>query len=355
MHLLIFNGFKPSLLKSFRMGLFFLILILLLSFSFAQDGLTIAQWNVENLFDYENDPDNTGDDQYTRSGWTRWTEERYRLKLTNIAEVVSCMAPDILCLEEVENKRVLVDLQEVLRNVYNYEMSVIIHKDSKDMRGIDCAILSKYKAKKVKWLNIGYGSRPSPFAEFIINGSPLTVVGNHWKSRSGNKEKSDAKRKTNATKVRAEYQRRLKDNPSAAIIVAGDFNDNCDDLITTDVAGFRLDMNEVLRDPENVLFCLSSLLPEDKRGTYFYSQTKRWNSFDTINISHGLLPSAKHQSDWVVDLESYKIFVLPQMRMEPYGAPKPARRVGTKTGHIFIYGYSDHFPVIVKIKRREVF
>ena len=107
------------------------------------DRIVVAQWNAENFYDFEDDPATTGDDAYIPAGWTRWTEYRYRLKLTNIAEVVSHMKPDILCLEEIENKRVLEDLQEVLENVFKWPMKYSVHRDSTDPRGLDCTMLSR--------------------------------------------------------------------------------------------------------------------------------------------------------------------------------------------------------------------
>ena len=38
--------------------------------------LTIVQWNVENLFDTDDDPANPGDDEYLPGSWRRWTRRR---------------------------------------------------------------------------------------------------------------------------------------------------------------------------------------------------------------------------------------------------------------------------------------
>lgn len=336
-------------------NLFLCILFISANISAAKDStstITIAQWNLENFYDAVDDPNHKGDDSYTPSKWTRWSESRYRLKLTNIADIVSSMKPDILCVEEVEHKGVLEDLCEVLKNVSNWPMEEIIHKDSKDQRGMDCAIISKFKPKNVKWINTGTGMRLSPCVEFLIDGKPLVVIGNHWKSRTGDSKISNAKREVNADKVRSEYQKRLAQNPGLALIVTGDFNDNCDDRIPMECGPFRLNMSDVMNDGIS-LFCLSALLPEEKRGTYFYSQAKTWNSFDTINISRGLLPVGEPASPWVADFNSYKVYIEPKMRMGEFGAPYPTRRVGTKKGHVIHYGYSDHFPVIVTLKARE--
>lgn len=318
-----------------------------------RDAIVIAQWNAENFYDTEDDPDTSGDDPFSPGGWANWTEARYRLKLTNVADVVSAMKPDILCIEEVENIRVLQDLQEVLSASFQWPMEFVVHKDSRDPRALDCAMLSRIKPGKVKWLNAAPGLHASPCAEFKIDGATLTVIGNHWKSRTGNSKISAAKREVQADKVREEYLRRLEADPAAAIVATGDFNDDMEDRIPLDCAMFRTNMTEVLEGGDS-LFCLSTLLQKEGCGTFFYSQGKSWHSFDTINVSRGLLPEGKPASPWAVDFATYRIYVEDRMRMGEFGAPYPMRRGNTHgEGHTFFLGYSDHFPLVVTLRRRQ--
>ena len=86
-----------------------------------------------------------------------------------------------------------------------------------------------------------------------------------------------------ASKVKAHWSYLLGKDPAAAIIVTGDFNDNIDDEVPQNAGGFSLDRKEVLAEGTK-LFNLSSELPPEKRNTYFYSQTKTWNSFDQMNV-----------------------------------------------------------------------
>lgn len=317
------------------------------------DGsLVIAQWNLENLYDAVDDPATTGDDAFSPGGWARWTDYRYRLKLTNIAEIVSHIRPDILCVQEVENLGVLDDLREVLDNVFSWPMPYVVHKESPDPRGQECAILSRVVPRKAKWLNPGQYLHPSPCAEFSVGGRPLLVICNHWKSRTGNPKISAAKREVQADKVRDEYRRQLGKDPSLAILVTGDFNDSMDDRIPLECGPFRTNLVQVLEEGDS-LFCLSSLLPKEARSTFFYSQAKSWHSFDTMNVSRGLLPDGVPASPWQVDFASYRVYVEDKMKMGEFGAPYPTRQVGTKTGHVYHYGYSDHFPVVVTIRARD--
>ena len=220
----------------------------------ADTDIVVASWNIENLFDAEDDPKNEGDDEFTPSVWTRWSEARYRLKLTNCADIISMMKPDVLVLAEVENKRVLNDLCEVLDNVYHYPMPHVIHRDSTDFRGIDVAILSRIKPTQVTWIRPGTGLRDSVAADFKVGRGRFTVIGNHWKSRWGDKKQSDATRSFMASKVKAHWSYLLGKNPAAAIIVTGDFNDNIDDEVPQNAGGFSLDRKEVLEgEPRSAL------------------------------------------------------------------------------------------------------
>ena len=106
---------------------------------------TVAFYNLENLFDFEDDP-LTFDNEWTPQGENRWTETAYRAKLRNTAQLISEIAtditktaPSILGVCEVENTRVLEDLvNEHPLLKYDYG---IIHFDSPDRRGIDVALL----------------------------------------------------------------------------------------------------------------------------------------------------------------------------------------------------------------------
>src|SRR5690606_15011628 len=136
------------------LNLFLAIYFICNSASFAQSEKqykvnTVAFYNVENLFDYEDDP-LTFDDDRTPEGKDHWTQEIYEAKLANMAKVIAEIGADVtgtspaligVC--EVENLRVLEDLvnQEPLVNK-DYG---IVHFDSPGRRGIDVALLYQKK------------------------------------------------------------------------------------------------------------------------------------------------------------------------------------------------------------------
>lgn len=315
---------------------------------FADDPkLVVANWNVENLFDSDDDPNNEGDDSYTPKGWRHWSEKRYHLKLDHLATVVAAMKPDILCLEEIENLKVLKDLSSILVSKHQLPMTNIVHRDSTDVRGIDCAILSTLPVTKKEWYIPETGQRDVVVADFKRGNRPITIVVNHWKSKLGKKEVSDALRGKCAKTVRKILDVRLKKNQDAAIVVTGDFNSSPDSKFVTEIAGMVSDREKVLKDPDGKLFYfVGASLPKEKQSSYYYAAADEWSALDQIHVSKGLLTGS---SPWKVVEKSYEVFKFPeQVWMKGY--PRPFRRIRRKSiGDFYVTGYSDHFPVRVEL------
>jgi endonuclease/exonuclease/phosphatase family metal-dependent hydrolase len=332
-------------------------LLLMLWMAFGAYGapqtLVVAFWNVENLFDTEDDPDNKGDDAYTPSGWMRWTPWRYRTKLEHLAEVIALMKPDVLCLTEVENRRVLEDLSATLLSRHSCALPVIVHRDSRDKRGIDVAVMTHLTPVVTNWLETAAGQREVLACEFDIDGRPLTVVVNHWKSQLGKKAESDEIRRQEALVVRAYLDERLARDPAAAVLVAGDFNDEPESPILVETAGLVPDEARVRADASGrSLFNLAVSLPKEKRVTYYYAAGKKWNVMDSISVTRGMLENIEPAAPWQVVKDGYSVFKTPAQCDED-GIPIPFRFVRSKTkGNAFKTGYSDHFPVRVKLKAR---
>jgi len=100
----------------------FLLLVVLLTTSnqgISQDSnfeaISIGFYNVENLFDTENDT-LISDEEFLPDGSKAWTKEKYDEKVANIASVISQLGKE-LCKDgvsligicEVENEKVLLD------------------------------------------------------------------------------------------------------------------------------------------------------------------------------------------------------------------------------------------------------
>lgn len=314
--------------------------------------LVVASWNVENLFDPEDDPANENDDGYTPQGWANWTAQRYQLKLDHLAQVIAAIQPDILCLVEVENRRVLDDLSATLLKNHKFSLPAIIHREGGDVRGIDVAMMAKFMPDSIHWFSAISGQRDVLTCDFTFFGGDLTVVVNHWKSKLGQPAQSNFIRQRQAQSVRDFIDRKLSQNPAAAIVVTGDFNVDIDESVLTESAGFLTTLDE-LQEPANTnkLYNLAGALSERERATYYYSPHEKWNSLDSISVTRGMvgLPPA---TLWQVKPDSYTVYNPEKICFKGVGSPLPYRRVrSTKYGDRFIAGYSDHFAIYVILEK----
>ncbi|MEM8907605.1 MAG: hypothetical protein AAGD05_07145, partial [Bacteroidota bacterium] len=67
----------------------------------------VAFYNVENLFDTEDDPGKE-DEEFMPTSKKKWTQERYQKKLNDLAKVFAAMEyPSLIGVCEVENEKVL--------------------------------------------------------------------------------------------------------------------------------------------------------------------------------------------------------------------------------------------------------
>ena len=310
--------------------------------------LVVASWNVENLFDTEDDPESDGDDGYAPSRWYRWTEVRYRLKLDHLAEVIVAMKPDILCLVEVENRRVLEDLAQVIAKKEGRPKMEIVHSEGGDLRGIEVAILSRFKPdpQSCKWKAPFPGIRDILSATFVIDNRPLTVMVNHWKSKLGRKKESEEMREKCARTLRSLVEERLDGSASPALLATGDFNDGPDSTFLAR-AGATMEPEKGLKGGGPLLVNLNATIPDKKaRYSYFYERGGEWSELDMMLVSAGLYTG---RSPWKIRPGSYQVFRHP-LNLTPKGTPLPfRRRWGRGRGDLFITGCSDHFPIRVEL------
>jgi hypothetical protein len=96
------------------------------------------------------------------------------------------MGPDIIVLQEIENKNVLTKLVSKGLDKLGYQYQVLIEGD--DSRGIDIAILSKYPVKTAKRHPIfvkgtKLNTRGILEVEVTVDGKDVAIFGNHWPSQ----------------------------------------------------------------------------------------------------------------------------------------------------------------------------
>ena len=96
--------------------------------------LRIACYNVENLFDNYDDPYRPDEG----------TSPKSDAEIAVLAKTIDALDADVLALEEVENREVLKRLNARLEKPYAF----VEEFASNDMRGIDCAILSRIAIRR---------------------------------------------------------------------------------------------------------------------------------------------------------------------------------------------------------------
>jgi exonuclease III len=345
---------------------YFLLLILFYSFFnvFSQESkdyytISIAFYNLENLFDTENDPQ-TFDDDYTPTGKYLWTEKKYKSKLNNISTVISQIGKDlsgkppiIIGVCEIENRKVLEDLiAQKLLEPYSYG---IIHVDSPDRRGIDVALLyrkemftpTNYKNFELvlyddKETTRRVYTRDQLLVSGILDDEKIHLIINHWPSRRGGEARSRSKRIKAAQLNRSIIDSLFSKDPYAKIITMGDFNDDPTNL---SIKKYLKTMNMKNRPSFKSLF--NPMEKMHSRGIGSLAWRDGWNLFDQIILSSELtktdFSSYRYYKAGVYN-KSYLTQMEGRYKKYPY-------RFSTDSQD----GYSDHFPVyihLIKEKRK---
>lgn len=312
---------------------------------------TIAFYNVENLFDYEDDPD-TFDDDRTPTGKDHWTKEIYEAKLKNMAKVISEIgaditgtSPAIIGLCETENRRVLEDLanQEILLPK-DYG---IIQFDSPDRRGIDVALLyqkrlftpTHYKSIPLYIYDDNdvtrrVYTRDQLLVSGMLDGELIHLIVNHWPSRSGGEARSKPKRIKAAKLNKQIIDSLFSIDPYAKIITMGDLND---DPTSPSVKNYLKAKKK--KEKLNIKELYNPMEQMHKKGMGTLAYRDAWNLFDQMIISTELTKE---------DYSSYRFYkagifnksYLTNPRGRYKGYPYRSYADGGFTG-----GYSDHFPV----------
>lgn len=339
----------------------------------AATELRIATWNVENLYDATvNQPrcaltGEPEDAEWCAQSWRRWTEERYQTKLTHLAWAIDRMKPDVLVVQEVESRAVVQALADRIQSNHRWTFPYIAHRESRDPRGIDVAILSRHPIRRVDYKS-KIGRRGLLVAEIEVDGTTVAVLANHWKSQVGDRETNIAARTAEAQDARAEIVRRLERDPDAVVVCCGDYNEDMDGPAITEglkPANDRATALASARAPARDArpYNLVGDIPEKDRGSFFYARRKMWNTFDGIHVAPRMLLSPEEPGPaWRVGRPAETVTFHPEpMRWGKDGRPSSFRRVrsyeaGTdgdtvEDSNYYVEGYSDHFPVYTTLRR----
>lgn len=260
------------------------------------DSLLLVSWNVENLLDYRTD--STG----------RHTKSRFRSKCSSIAKTILLIAdsegriPDAVALMEVGDRFVL---EQLLRNTALRKLDYsILHFDSSDRRGIDCALLyrrSSFPECEGKALHLFDENGRIMTTRDILSArfGPFALLVNHHPSKVG----SDSERRRSIAMARMNFAAdSLMRAGCKAVVACGDFNDD--------------------------------LWEDGSQGTIKYNGA--WEKID----GHFLWGEAAVNE--TVFLNSFLL-----ERDRSFGGMKPRRSF---SGPRFLGGVSDHLPLVLRIE-----
>jgi len=315
---------------------------------------TIGFYNVENLYDTINDPNNPFDEEFTPEGKSNWNTEKYNKKIKDLAKVISSLnkneLPEIVGFAELENAVGLNDLvrSELIKSG-NYK---IVHFDCKDTRGIDVGLIyraDEFKVLKTNTYQIRLASDTAFRTRDILHVEGQTtdkevlhVFVNHWSSRRAGEKESQDKRFACATTLKSKVDSVLKKNKAAKIVIIGDFNDEPTNESIYNVLGAKNNLRNTKPDELfNLMYdkCVNGL------GTLSFDS--KWNMLDNIIVSGELLRS---KSGWQVSSDGGQIF---KDRWMLYDNAKAGELLPNRTygGNKYFGGISDHFPVFVMLKK----
>ena len=320
----------------------YLIIIrtLLLCFTFtcfvqSSDLLSIGFWNIENLFDLENDP-NKRDDEFAIGGKKNVTSDIYDLKIKRSVEVLTDLNVDIIGLCEVENISVLSDLN----NSYKDRDYKIIHFDSPDERGIDNALLydqNKFSVLASDAIENRLGgndkTRDILYVKGIFLDIPLHIFVNHWPSNYGGKEQAIPKRKSTAELLIRQIRTIQKNDKLAEIILIGDFNEdpNDDNVKILEQLGF---INQ-----------MSFMMGDKGKGTYVYRGKDYF--YDQIIVSEGL------NTNKGLHIMENSIFILDKPKYRQQNGKYKHYPFRFWAGNKLLGGYSDHLAIKIVLRKMK--
>jgi endonuclease/exonuclease/phosphatase family metal-dependent hydrolase len=254
--------------------------------------LTIFEWNTHNFFDRKKDDPNNADEMVLSSS-------DYAAKRATIGAVIKAVSPDIAVLAEIENVGILDDLdKQELGSAYPTRILI----DGNDQRGIDTGILAKipidgmpvshkdeFFQSSITKASYKY-TRDCLEVHFTYNGRHVIVLGVHFRSK-GPPDDAD-KRFAEAEHTRAIADDLFKKDPTAAILITGDFNDLPGSPPFNVIQG---------QDPDKYLDSAASV-PSAERYTYNFMGSLELidHQMANPNLAGMLLPdsvSIKHGKD----------------------------------------------------------
>ncbi|MDR2095849.1 MAG: endonuclease/exonuclease/phosphatase family protein [Treponema sp.] len=346
----------------------------------SENSLTIVSWNVQALFDAEEN--GTEYQEYTAAaGWDR---DKYQARLNMLGQAFGKMdetSPDIVALLEVENSQILADIAQGPLEKQGYKWTFFANNPG---NSLGLGILSKYPFEQAKAHSLTYyeDTTPRPVLEIHIKiqETPLVLFICHWKSKLGGDLATEPLRKASARILLRRIREISNDSPETPIVIMGDLNENYDEFYrqtgqyisallpddpqAAEIAGYQDNGEEggteggSLTDtaiqidylilshnkppkaqhfPEDAIVFYSPWADELEEGSYNYKNA--WETIDHFLLNDALFT----QSGW--NFETCKV-----IKEEPFiNAAGVPFLYNPRTG----LGLSDHLPILLKIRMKN--
>jgi len=323
--------------------------------------ITIMSWNVENLFD--GNDDGTEYREFDPGGGD-WDTARYHTRLSAVGRVITEFmdpVPDIICLQEIEHEGVVEDLLKWNLKQYGFKYSAVTDDPGS---AIQMGIVSRFPITRVKVHNailagnLGYHLRPVLEVEILLGDESVIVLNNHWKSRIGGPNATETARIASAQIVKRIAARNFIENPGTLIICAGDLNENANEYKRTGELYATALMPYSDHEEESSLSLRVTGLPDSTsdelgvlynpwldyegvfaaEGSYFFRN--EWCTLDHIMVSEAAFDEER------LEFLSFTPFVHPWM-LKASGEPVSW---DVRSGE----GYSDHLPLLLTLTLRSV-
>ncbi|HXK75383.1 MAG TPA: endonuclease [Bacteroidaceae bacterium] len=297
-----------------------------------QHRVRILWWNVENLFDCEDDS-LAMDDEFLPHASKHWTKHRYYKKLWQIGKVLSSMGdtiPSLVGLAEVEGEDPLRDLiRYTLINLAPYKY---ICTHGHDKRGIQVAMLYDpryFSILDVKEVSVSHETmltRDYLHATGVMSSKDtLEVYLCHWPSQWGGARASEYKRLFVSKCFQRDISATIQKHPNRNVLVLGDYNEES-----------KAPALKQLINKCHLVDCVTRCTKKKTDiGTHYYNG--RWSVLDHILVSQDLMNRIDQGGIWRT---SYLL------EKDARGCTRPNR---TYIGPCYHGGYSDHLPVYLDI------
>lgn len=333
--------------------------------------VSIVAYNVKSLFDAVDDGTEFREFSVAKG---KWDDARYKIRLQRVAEAVLAAlpdgsrsrdglpGPDLLCLEEIENAKVLEALRTgpLLRSRYRY--AAIAPAEGGPFSVCALSRLPIVSTSCHSAATVGaHSGRDILELELDAGERRLFVFACHWKSKSEGGEVTEAGRRETAALLRSLVSERTAKDPAAEVLVCGDFNESPDEYLRVKrrYATALMPVEEAVdlspgtsssATPDRLLVASSAssakpfgnsgelvlYSPWAESGGYSYSFRGSRERLDGFLLSPGLLDEAGLRFKRFSSVEA-------SFLVDEEGAPIAWPGTGSS-------GYSDHLPILLVLE-----